>query len=304
MLIGETRKGVLAVSSNDDGLEQPLRLAWERARASWPSVPLAFEPFGAHVRRLLPADDHAGPRAALLDTLAASDLYLACACLQGMSAAHHLLETHFLARLPSHLGHLKLPKPVLDEVCQSVRILLLVAPDGTRPRLAEYMGVGSLASWLRVIAVRMARKQNPLVWETPEENMLEAMAELPSPGPSPEFDLIRRRYHHDFLQALNEAFSTLPPERHYLLRLRFVEGMSTIRLGALYRKNQSTLSRWLKSARKQVRDETKRLLCERLGLNTKDFESLLLMLGSQLDLSVSQILREEDDSSSSEPEEV
>ncbi|WP_245919803.1 sigma-70 family RNA polymerase sigma factor [Melittangium boletus] len=291
------------MSNNDDGLEQPLRLAWARARASWPSLPLAFEPFGAHVRRLLPADDDAGPRAALLDALAASDLYLACACLQGMSAAHHLLETHFLARLPSQLGHLKLSKPVLDEVCQSVRILLLVDTPETPPRLAEYMGVGSLSSWLRVIAVRMAHKQSPPARETPEDDMLEAMAELPSPGPSPEFDLIRRRYHHDFLQALNEAFSTLPPEQHYLLRLRFVNGLSTIELGALYRKNQSTLSRWLKRARKKVRDETKRLLCERLGLNSKDFESLLLMLGSQLDLSVSQILREEDDSSSSEPEE-
>ncbi|HYI02244.1 hypothetical protein [Hyalangium sp.] len=66
----------------------------------------------------------------------------------------------------------------------------------------------------------------------------------------------------------------------------------TSELGELFRVNQSTVSRWLKSARQTVYEETKRRLQARLGLSAREFQSFLAVLDSQLDLSMSQIFGE------------
>ena len=290
---------MLTVSNESDEFEQQLRLAWEKARKVWPSVALAFEPFSAHLQIHIPgvlsAKGGAKSRAEVLETLAVADLYLACACLRGMSSAIQVLEDHFLARLPSQLGSRRLSASVIDEVCQLMRIHLLVGTREMGPQLASYKGQGPLETWLRVSAVRMALKLSPSTAEFSEENVLESLAALPAPDPSPEFELIRSRYQREFLLALRDAFKSLSPDQRHLLRLHFGEGLSTPVLGNLFRKNQSTIWRRLQDARNAVYEETKRLLRERLGLSSKDFMSLLLMLDSQLNLSLSQVLSEEED---------
>lgn len=70
--------------------------------------------------------------------------------------------------------------------------------------------------------------------------------------------------------------------------------LSTPELGTLFRVNQSTVSRWLKSARQKVYDETRLHLHARLGLSARDFQSFLAGMESQLDVSISQIFGEED----------
>ncbi|WP_395835397.1 hypothetical protein [Archangium violaceum] len=63
-------------------------------------------------------------------------------------------------------------------------------------------------------------------------------------------------------------------------------------LADLFRVNQSTVSRWLKSARQSVHEETRHRLQERLGLSSRDFQSFLAVLDSKLELSISQLLGE------------
>jgi RNA polymerase sigma-70 factor len=63
-------------------------------------------------------------------------------------------------------------------------------------------------------------------------------------------------------------------------------------MGPLFRVNQSTVSRWLKSARQAIYEETRRRLQERLNLSSQEFESLLAVIDSQLEVSFSQILKE------------
>src|SRR4051794_26194157 len=126
----------------------------------------------------------------------------------------------------------------------------------------------------------MAFKQGALVRETPGESVLEA---LPSPGPDAELDLIKHRYRREFRDAVRETFAALPSEQRHLLRLHFVDRLSTIEMGMVFRKNQSTVSRWLKSVRQEVYVETKRRLQARLGLSSREFASLLAVIDSQLD---------------------
>lgn len=274
-------------------LEALLRDAWETGRKTWPQVDLAPDVFERYLAGKLPERSEGSPLAPLLEQLAIADLYLACACVHNVPEAAETLERYFLARLPSLLAYLKLPETVLDDVCQSVRIDLLVGTPGAKPQLTAYTGRGALLSWIRVIAVRKALKDGGAPQERPEEQALAAIEAMPAPGDGAELDLIKHRYRREFRQAVSEAFAALSPEQRHLLRLHYIEQLPTTQLGPVFGVNQSTISRWLKDARATVYEETKHRLRERLGLSSQEFESLMVAINSQLDLSLSRLLQEE-----------
>ena len=259
----------------------------------WPEVTLPAEVFVRHLAERLPAASEGGELWPRLEALALVDLYLACACARGEPKAVEALERYYLSKLPGQLAHLKRPPVEIEEVCQRVRLHVLVGTDEARPRIAEYTGRGSLLSWLRVVAVRMALKQHPAKAAEPE-NVNAALGALPAPGADAELDLIKRRYHYDFRQAVREAFAAVGSEQRHVLRLYFLDQLTTTELGKVFGVNPATVSRWLKSARRAVYEETKRRLQERLRLSSQEFASMLAVLDSQLDMSLSQVLKKTD----------
>ncbi|WNG41761.1 sigma-70 family RNA polymerase sigma factor [Archangium minus] len=272
--------------------EGQLRWAWDVGRASWPRVSLPADVFVRHLAQLF-LNSEGRPLAPRIDQLALGDLYLACACVHDLPGSIERLERHYLAKLPALLGGLKQPAVVLDDVCQSVRIHLLVGTSEAGPRLVDYTGRGALLSWIRVIAVRMALKQGSSCRETSDENVFAALEAFPAGGVDVDLELIKRRYRHEFRQAVRESFAALPSPQRHQLQLHFIDGLSTTQMGALFRVNQSTISRWLKSARQAVFEDTKRRLRERLGLSSMEFTSLLTAIESHFDLGLSQVLGEE-----------
>jgi RNA polymerase sigma-70 factor, ECF subfamily len=274
--------------------ETQLRCAWEVGRDPWPQVALSADVFVRHLAERMPEDGAGIPLARLLEQVALGDLYLACACVHQVPASIEMLESHYLAKLPALLGNPKLPEMVVDDVRQAVRIHLLVGTNGSGPQIAEYKGRGALLSWIRVVAVRMTLKLGGSIRETvPDENLIAALEAMPVPGAGTEFEFVKRRHRHEFRRAMYEAFAELSGEQRYRLRLHFIDRLSTTEMGALFRVNQSTVSRWLKRARQAVHEGTKRRLQERLGLSSKEFTSLLNAIESQLDLSLSQVFKEE-----------
>jgi len=195
-----------------------------------------------------------------------------------------------MAGLSSALAHMRLSAAVVDEIRQRVRERLLVRTDGA-PKIADYSGRGTLSNWVRVICLRTALS---LLRKPHDEGPLsDALMELlPAQDSDPEIEAIRRRYHDEFRQALEDAFATLPGEHRYLLRLHFVDHLSTTKIGALFGVNQSTVSRWLQSAQQTVNEETRRLLKERLDLSSQEFTSVLRTVESRINLSLSRILNE------------
>jgi RNA polymerase sigma-70 factor (ECF subfamily) len=275
-------------------LQELLRRAWEIGRRRWPQVDLPADVFIRHLTQVQPMAREESSFVPLLEKLDFEGLYLACACLNDVPNAVDMLEQHYMAQLPELLRHLKLSNVMVDEVCQMVRTHLLVGTPKGGPQLTQYAGRGSLMSWIHVIAVRMALRKGASVRETPDENALVAIEDFPATGTDPEMALIKSRYRHEFSQALREAFAALPSER-YLLRLYFIDGLPTTKLGPLFGKDQTTLSRWLKEARANVYEETKRRLQERLQLTTREFESLMEAIKSGFDVSLSQVLNGDDD---------
>jgi RNA polymerase sigma-70 factor len=275
-------------------LEGVLMHAWETARAQWPAVTLPAEPFVRHLAERLPEASPDSPIEPLLAQLSLAELYLACACLRGVPAAIELFERNYLAKLPGLLRGPKQPEAMIDDICQLARVKLLVSTPEGEPKIAEYTGRGALLSWVRVTAVRIAIKLQASEKPSSEQDADTVFEVLPAPGVDAELDLIKRRYHTDFRQAVREAFADLSADERHLLRLYFVDQLSMYELASLFRVNQSTVSRWLKSARQEVYEETRRRLQERLGLSTRDFKSFLAVLDSQLELSISQLLGEKD----------
>lgn len=285
--------GRVVVPADVDDVEAQLRCAWEVGRDPWPRVDLPAEGFVQYLAQRLPLAGAGDSLALLLGQLALSDLYLVCACMHHVRGAIEALESHYLAKLPSLLGYLKLSPMMLDDICQAVRIHLLLGTSGAGPQLAEYSGRGALLSWIRVMAVRMALRQGASSREIPAANILATLETIPAPTPDADLELIRHRYRREFREALLEAFASLSSEQRYRLRLHFIDQLSTTEMSALFRVNQSTVSRWLKSARQAVYVETKRLLQERLGLSSREFSSLMSVVQSYLDVNLGQVLRQE-----------
>ncbi|MBZ4417969.1 sigma-70 family RNA polymerase sigma factor [Myxococcus sp. RHSTA-1-4] len=271
-------------------LERLLLRFWREGRDQWPDIPLSSDAFvchlAAHSPRLEPGDDFER----LLAQLVPGDLYLACACARGIPAALSAFERHHIADVPATLAHMKLPEAVVDDIRQQVRERLLVRTDEA-PKIEEYSGRGPLSNWVRVVSLRTALS---LLRTTREEGSVsDAILDLlPDPDGNPETEAIQRRYQDEFRQAMEDAFAALPSRQKYLLRLHFVDRLSTTRIGALFNVNQSTASRWLRTAQQEVHDATRRILKERLDLSSREFTSVLRAVESQLDLSISRILAE------------
>jgi RNA polymerase sigma-70 factor len=278
---------VRAACPEEPELERLLARACDAARAAWPALALSGERFVQHLAERLPPVPAGGSLESALFKLSLGELYLACACAEGVPEAMQALEQEYLARLPRQLAHLRATDDQLDEVLQRVReLFLLRSTDGGPPGIAAYAGRGRLLSWVRVAAARVARRQAAARLES----VPEALEDLPSAGLDPELDLIRRRAQAEFGLCLRDAVASLSREERHLLRLHHSGGLSTVAMARLFGTSQPTISRRLQGIRQAVFEETKRLLKERLDFSSSSLDSFLDSLDSRMDLSISQLL--------------
>ncbi len=261
----------------------PVRALWEGARAAWPGVEVPLAAFASYLAARRTEQAPPAERAC--------ELYLACACASGSPAALAVFEQRFLSHVPAFLGRLALPDSTLAEVKQLLRAKLFISAGPGPAKIAEYAGQGALLGWLRVVAMRTAisllrqRSDQPLADLGGDDQVMAATED-------PELTYLRGRYQSEFKEAFAAALAQLKSEQRNLLRLHLVEGMNIDKLGVMFQIHRATAARWLHSAREAVFTETRRLLQERLRLSPAEFDSLVRVLRSQLDLSVARLLVE------------
>jgi len=263
----------------------------QSARAAWPRLSLAPHTFVGHLaERLARAEDPASALAALHG----DDLFLACACAHAEPRALSEFRARYEGEVTAALSRLSEPRAFLDEVLQLLLMRSFV-PQGDRPpKIAEYGGRGPLGAWVRVAAVRLAidlRRREKKHSSSPPESMLDVL----DPAVDPEIELLRSRYLQDFNAAFAAAFKSLERRSRNALRLQLIDGLGIDEIGALYHVHRSTAARWLVSARQTLVDETRRVLAERLRLTDSEFDSLMRVVKSQLDLGIQQLLTEDSD---------
>ncbi len=277
-----------------------LRAALDAARIAWPEIALEAEPFVRFVARKLP---ETGPVGLALAALRTDELYLTCASARGDARALarvELLCASAIDRAAARLGAAAAQKK--DEIRQRVGERLFVpraVADGPPqpPRIADFAGRGPLDAWLQVVAVRAAVDllQQAQGREQPAESDVIERAIGADAGP--ELAYLKQLYRGEFKAAFHEALEALSGRERTILRQHALDGLSIDRLAALYRVHRATAARWVEAARRAVLERTREALSRRLRVGPDELDSVMRVVQSQLDVTLSALLRKGDEGS-------
>lgn len=253
-------------------------------RAAMPTVSLSAEDFVSYLAERLPENATSVEE---LRALRIGDLFLACACARGDTLAITLFDSRHLANIGAALR--SRDATTETELKQVLREKLFVSYDGARPKIADYSGRGDLASWVRVVAVRTALN---LARGTRHEVPLDEDALLAErTGAGVEVERLKVLYRAEFADAFREALGTLSARDRNMLRQHYVDGLTMEQIGTAYRVHRITVLRRLEQARRTLGKETYRLLATRLRLSRTELDSIMRLIRSQLDVSLSVHLK-------------
>jgi len=260
---------------------------------AWPAGVPHRAGFWAELARCVPegVSDEALPGA--LARLHAVELHLAFACRKGHAGALARFEREYVSAVGPAVGRVDPSPAFVDEIKQQLRAKLLVADGSGPPKLAHYTGQGELRTWVRVVAVREAlssvrAERRRAVAADDELLAIEATAT------GPELGALRQQYREQFTAAFTAARGELEPAQRNLLRLHYLHGLSIDELGDLLRIHRSSAARRIVKTREMLLSGTRRELQVRLSLGRRDFEQLMGLVQSRLDLSIERFLAERD----------
>jgi RNA polymerase sigma-70 factor (ECF subfamily) len=248
----------------------------EAARA-WPAIAISHERFATYLKE----------RAGFTH---ASDLYLACGCIDRIAPALAAFDEHYIRSLPARVQRLGLAATVVEEMQQVLREKLLVAPPGQLPRLATYSGRGPLHAWIRAAAVRTALNLLRATWREDLTGDDEPSGRAVDPAMSPERELRHAAYGEAITKALRDATRDLAAEDRLLLQMHFADGISAEQIGRTLGINRVTAHRRLVRAYRQIERGAIALLRQRLGVAPEDLDSVLSITRSRLEISVRTLL--------------
>jgi len=268
-----------------EALQRALADIEQAVRDAWQDTPPHLEAFGAELARCL--GDAADP--CEVGRLEAVDLHLAFAARLGHSAAMARFESTVIATLSGVIGRVDGSSAFIDEIKQRLRTKLFVS-DGTSPaKIAHYTGQGDLLAWVRVVAVREAldsvRAERRRALDSDD-----ALMAIEASATGPDMLAFRQQYKAQFSQAFRDALAALQPEQRNVLRLHYVHGLSIDKLGAVLRVHRSSAARRVAKARQDLLSGTRRLLHARLSIDRREFDQLMGLVASRLDLSIERFL--------------
>jgi len=256
--------------------------AWARGRATYPRLRLALEPFRGHLARALE-----GGRKRSAKDLAVEDLYLACACANGVSGAASVFEARYSKIMRRAVSRV-LPNPSeREEVVQDARRVFLVGNASGPPKIGSYSGQGPLEHWVAVAAIRLAISHGRA--ESAERRLRERVGDEALAG-DPELLLVKGEIRRELQAAVKEALGRLEERERLVMRLWLVSGSTLSNIGKALGVTQQTVSRWLAAAREEILKDVQRNLAARLKISREELPSFARLIQSQLDVSISRLL--------------
>lgn len=220
----------------------------------------------------------------------AEDLFLAAAALFGDAKAVATLRRAHRPVLAGYLRHIDVSPAFFDEVEQRLWDASLVGAAGAAPKLASYSGQGALAGWVGIAAQRIALMLRR--HEAAEERAADGVAaEAQVLAADPELAFIKGKLPDQFQGALGRGLAALDDRARMIYRLHLIDGLTVEAIGKIYGVTHSTVSRWLARARDSVIREAQRVLRDEMRLSPAEFQSVAALVVSQIDLSVSRLLR-------------
>jgi RNA polymerase sigma-70 factor (ECF subfamily) len=273
-------------------LEALLHSFWRRGQGAWGDLVLDEREFLDAARRTLELEDDFDILANEPGRFFAEDFYLACACASRLPRALAVMEERYLPGVLRSLSAVSAAPMFVDDALQRLRESLFLGAEGGAPQIQSYRGRGPLTSWLRICATRLALKLKTR--GRPADTDAATQDELAQVASDEDLELyaIQDEYRAEFKRAFQEAFAKLSARDKNLLRMQILEGLSVDQVATLYRVHRGSASRWLTTIRRFLLEETRRTLTERLHTTEADVDDLLELTRSQLDVSLSRLLRE------------
>lgn len=249
------------------------------ARRQYPEVRVTDAAFTGwcRVQRGELSQDHVG------------DMLVAYGCAVADPGALAVFERDFMPPLAEVIRNSGLLPVDADDIRQRVRERLLVQTPDRAARIDSYRGDGPLRGWLRVVAVREAlsarRKRRP-------EQPVDDTEIVDLFGIDPELEVVKANASAEFRTAFLTSLAELPDRDKNILRYTALDGLNGDEVAKIYRVDRSTVSRWLAKARHRLLQGTRQRLTIRLGIDRRQFESLMKLISSRLDVSLSGALDE------------
>jgi RNA polymerase sigma-70 factor (ECF subfamily) len=261
-------------------VEGELVARFDAGRAAWPDVHVDAPRFAAHV----------GERTtdALPPLALAADLYLACACAAGSSAAIGAFDRAFRDDVAGVVRRTDPSPSFVDEVMQALNVRLFVKTGDARPAIEQYAGRASLRGWVLTAAKRIALNLRRAKGDQAHDEIDSGVRELGGVA-GPEMALLKARYKAEFEESLRAGLATLSDRDRSLLVLHLVNGLTLSQLAPMYGVSVTTIFRWVSAAREALFEGTRAALTTRLRLSPSEYESILALVRSQLDVSVAQL---------------
>jgi RNA polymerase sigma-70 factor, ECF subfamily len=243
-----------------------------RSVRRWPTVTVGRDAYLQHLAAKMPPGDLARG----LDTLHVEDLYLAAGCALGDAPSLRAFEETFFSSRHA------------DELKATLRERLLVRRADAPPRIADYSGKAPLESWFNVAAARANINLNRGPVAAPDDGMLDA---LPLEGEGLELAHMKRLYRSEFTAAFRDALKELTVRDRNVLRLRYVEALTLEQVAAIEQVHPITVARWQASAIKAVLDAVRGALMTRLSIDPGELDSILRLVRSDLNATLSGLLK-------------
>ena len=278
--LAESMRQVLAEVPD---LAEQVDALWSAARASCPEIEVPAADFLRFLALRLDPSAFRG-----LPLLRVEDLYLFCAYVRGIAAAAPLFEARYLGPVTATLRRLRADPDTIEEIKQGLRHRLLL-DRVLDPDHKQYMGTGSLASWMCVWAVReVGHRRDRRGRDEPFDE--HTLVELPAKDEDQELAYLKQLYRREFKDAFKEALDSLTPRDRNVLRYNVLKGLNIEQIGAIYRVHRATVARWIAHARELLLHQTRELLSRRVRVSNDELESILRLIDSQMDVSLHRCL--------------
>jgi RNA polymerase sigma-70 factor (ECF subfamily) len=266
-------------------LEEQLRAAHESGRGAWPSVDLDGVTFARYLGARAPESTDQ------LSRLSFGGLYLACACAMGDGDAARELVRAFLPRVKRALRRYG-DDAFVDDVAQHTLRALIVEDGLHRARIGSYDGRGDLEAWVVVAASREGLQAvTRAAKRTARQSDDHELAMLADTTGDPEMRVLRDRYRGEFKRAFEKGLASLSSRERTLLRYQYLDGLGIEEVAGLYGVSRATAARWRAKARRRLLEETRRVLREQVGMNESELDSLMRLIQSNIDVTLSRLLR-------------
>jgi len=262
---------------SDRWADAELHLLFSGACASWPNLALSQADFAAFLGERFASPAEVPPETA-------ADLFLACACVRNVPGALQVFRDRLFPVVVVAVKPFDDSQAFAEEVFQRLSDALFVSATPGQGKMARYQGQGALAGFVATAARRIAlRLSTASARFHGEAELVHQFSQFDEQ----ETNLLKLRYRDTFNRALAVALRKLPSRERLILRMNLVEHVSTTQIAALYRVSQPTVSRWIQRSAKSIFAAVKNLVCDELAIDTRELESLLLLVRSQIDITLS-----------------